>query len=105
MNQFFKVSIVFFLFLQLRCAVGPVNGLIYSDTRFAGEFNSANDVKYEKEGKSCLHNFFGLITLGSASAGRVAQNSGIKRIALIDHSTLNVFQILYGRYCTHVYGE
>ena len=105
MNLLLKISIAFLLFLQIQCAVGPVNGLIYSETRFAGEFNSANDVKYVKEGKSCLHNILGMITLGSASAGRVAQNSGIKRIALIDHSTLNVFQILYGRYCTHVYGE
>src|SRR5690606_12266492 len=98
------VTIVSLLF-HCQCAIGPVNGFIFTNTQFAGEFNPANDVKYEKEGTGCLHQFFGIITLGSASAGRVAQDSGIKRIAVIDHSTLNVFHLVYGNYCTHVYGE
>jgi len=92
-------------FLASSCAVGPVTGIIFTQTAFSGEFNPANDVKFQKEASSCMHQFLGLVTLGTAGAGKIALNNGIKRIALVDHSNLSVFQILYARYCTHVYGE
>ncbi len=87
------------------CAVGPVNGILFTHNAFSGEFNHANNVAMTKEATGCQHQILGLVVFGSASAGQVAMDAGIKRIAIIDHSTLNILQIAYARYCTTVVGE
>lgn len=87
------------------CAVGPVNGILFSMNSFAGKFNPANDVPMTRSAKGCQHQILGLVAFGNASAGRIAREAGIKRIAIIDHSTINVLQFAYGQYCTRVVGE
>ncbi len=87
------------------CAIGPVNGVLVTVNQFAGEFNPANDVAFAKEATGCQHLILGLVSFGTAGAGSIAKQAGIKRIAIIDHSTINVLQIVYSRYCTTVVGE
>ena len=87
------------------CAVGPVNGYIFTSNKFAGSFNPANNVKSAKTAKGCQHLILGLFAFGDAGAGAVAKKAGIQKIATIDHSTTNVFQVLYSSYCTIVSGE
>lgn len=88
-----------------NCAMGPVNGILFTSTSFAGEFNPANDVPFAKEATGCQHMILGLAAFGTAGAGKIAMDAGIKRIALVDHSAMHVLTIVYGRYCTRVVGE
>jgi len=87
-----------------RCAIGPVGGLVYTSTKFAGEVNPANDVPATKEGIGCQKNVLSLVTWGNAGAGDVARANGIERIATIDHSHTNVL-FIYRDYCTIVRGN
>ncbi len=98
------LSLVFFA-AGAGCAVGPVNGLVFSSTSFPGEINPANDVSPKKSGQGCERMFLGLIAFGNAGAGDIANENGIKRIASVDHSTTNFLQIVYSSYCTIVQGE
>lgn len=102
---FLSLEILLFILVFQNCAIGPVNGFIFTTNRFAGQFQSTNDVKFEKEASSCMHQFFGLVALGTAGIGKTAKDGGIKRIALVDHSTTSILFLVYGRYCTYVYGE
>jgi len=88
------------------CAVGPVNGVLLTYTSFAGEYNPANNVVARKSGKSCEHVILGLVGYGTAGAGQIALDTGIQRIATIDHSTLSILNgVIYTSYCTIVWGE
>lgn len=87
------------------CAIGPVGGVLFTQNKFAGEFNSANDVQALKSGQSCQMTILRTVGFGDASAGTAAKQAGINRIASIDHSTMNVLGILYQNYCTIVTGE
>ncbi len=84
---------------------GPVNGLLFTENLFPGEFNQANDVKSDKKGEGCITQVLFLAMWGDASAGGVAMENGIKRISHIDHRTLNAGLGTFSRYCTIVYGE
>ncbi len=83
---------------------GPVHGLIFTQTKFPGEINPNNDVPATNKGEGCLHYIFFFFMWGDASAGSIALQNKIKRIATIDHSTMNLFGV-YGNYCTLVKGE
>lgn len=98
-------SVASIVLVHCSCSTGPVSGLLFTKTQYAGEFNPANDVKFVKEGSSCQHQILGLVTLGSSGAGKTAMNAGIQKVALVDHSTLSILHIVYSQYCTHVYGE
>jgi len=84
--------------------VGPVGGIVFTSTKFAGEVNPANDVEAVKSATGCQQNILFLVTWGDAGAGDIAYENGIKRIATIDHSTKN-FIYIYREYCTIVTGE
>lgn len=104
-----KTSILVFALIAstfaANCAIGPVNGVLFTSNKFPGEINSANDVPSSKSGEGCQHLVLGLVSFGNAGAGSVALANGISRISTIDHSTLNVLQVVYSRYCTIVYGQ
>ncbi|MCB1179500.1 MAG: TRL-like family protein [Leptospiraceae bacterium] len=103
-----KYILLFLLVISMgNCAIGPVHGALYTDNKFAGEFNPNNDVKVEKTAEGCIHNsIFTLFTWGNAGSGYIAAKNGIERIATIDHSTMNViFGLVYRNYCTIVSGE
>jgi len=100
-----KLLIILISLSIFNCAFGPTNGLIYTGTNIPGEFNPANDVKITKTAEGCQHNILYLFAFGSASAGKIALDNGIERIATIDHSMTSVFTLLYKNYCTIVSGE
>jgi hypothetical protein len=104
-NQMILLAITIAVLLTANCAVGPVHGVLYTGTKFAGEFNPANDVPATKNARGCQHMVLGLVAIGKAGAGDVAQANGIKRIAHVDHETMTVLELVYGRYCTTVYGD
>lgn len=95
----------FIFFFLIHCAIGPVSGGLFTYTRFAGETNPSNDIPSTKTVVGCQHSFLLLFSFGDASAGQIAYEKGIKRIATIDHSTFNILHIVYNRYCTIVQGS
>lgn len=102
-----KLRFYFFILLVSlsHCAIGPTHGIIWTETRFPGEFNTENTIVAKRFGTGCLTSVLGLISLGDAGAGGVARENGISRIATIDHSFTAILFPLYGRYCTIVGGE
>ena len=86
------------------CAIGPVHGVIYTGTSFAGEFNPANDVPREKTATGCTRSILALVSFGDSSVGAVALANGISRVATVDHSTTSVLTFVYRDYCTIVTG-
>ncbi|TGK31510.1 TRL-like family protein [Leptospira gomenensis] len=88
-----------------NCASGPVSGFIFTKTSFAGEFNASNDVDSVKKGEGCVHNVLHLFSWGKASAGRIAMENKIVKIATIDHSSISALGFVYKNYCTIVSGE
>jgi hypothetical protein len=106
MNKLIKISILsMILFTMSQCATGPVHGFLFTSTKFAGEFNQANDVKVTKSGEGCTHSILGILGFGNSGAGNVAMKNQISRIATVDHSTFSVLTLLYQNYCTIVSGE
>lgn len=107
-----KTSIIILILIFSNCLAGPllqktngpVHGLFFTQNKFPGEINPANDVPSTKRAEGCLHYIFFFIMWGDASAGSIALQNKIKRISSIDHSTLSAFGI-YGNYCTIVRGE
>ncbi len=57
-----------------------------------------------KTGEACAQNILGLASFGDASVNKAAQNGGIKKVATVDRSYLNVL-FLYGKSCTIVTGQ
>jgi hypothetical protein len=104
--KYFHLIFVIALSLSIsHCAFGPTHGVIWTETKFPGEFNTENTIVAKRFGKGCLTSVLGLISLGDAGAGSVARENGISRIATIDHSFTALLFPLYGRYCTIVGGE
>jgi hypothetical protein len=104
-----QITLLTFLFTFIGCAIGPTHGILFTSTKFAGEFNANNDVKVTKSGEGCMHHILSLITFGNTGAGQVAKDNSIERIATVDHSTLSILSFsyysLYRNYCTIVSGE
>lgn len=97
------------IFFQ-NCATGPTHGILYTNTKFPGEFNPANDVRVTKTAEGCNHQILTLFTIGDSGAGTIAKENGIERIATIDHSTITVLDFfglvsVYRSYCTIVSGD
>ncbi|TGK18980.1 TRL-like family protein [Leptospira fluminis] len=88
-----------------NCAIGPVNGYIFTYNKFPGEINSSNNVPSMKKAEGCQRNILGLVTWGSAGAGQIAMDNHISRIATIDHSTAYFLFGIYRNYCTILAGE
>ncbi|WCL51109.1 TRL-like family protein [Leptospira sp. GIMC2001] len=98
-------SLILMLFTLNQCATGPVHGFLFTSNKFAGEFNTNNDVKVTKTGKGCSHSILGLFGFGKSGAGNVAHTNNITRIATVDHSTFSILTMVYQNYCTIVSGE
>jgi hypothetical protein len=102
-----KLNLLLFLLSIsiFHCSIGPTHGILITANQFAGEFNPYNDVESKKSATGCQHNILTFIAFGDASAGQLAQNNHIERIATIDHSTVSVLLFIYSNYCTIVTGE
>ena len=98
-------KLVVILLLQfVSCASGPVGGLLYSNYEYAGEVNPDSSIPLLAEAKGCQFNLLGLFSIGDSSAGQIANNVGIRRIATIDHSTVSILHIVFVRNCTIITG-
>ncbi|MDX1957698.1 MAG: TRL domain-containing protein [Leptospiraceae bacterium] len=97
------LTIIIFSFLT-SCASGPVSGLLFTYTKYAGEENLDSSIPPTAEGESCQYSILTLFSYGDSSAGTAADNGGILRIATVDHSTLSVLTLLFIRNCTIVRG-
>ncbi|KPZ76917.1 MULTISPECIES: TRL-like family protein [Leptospira] len=98
------VALGFSVFLS-NCATGPQQGMLVTSTTFPGEINRSNEVPTAKKAEGCAHNVLYLVTWGDASAGQIALDNKISRIATVDHSTFSVLGLVYSSYCTIVSGE
>lgn len=97
---------ILLIFLNMNCAIGPNQGALISIVKFPGNYNLENDVKPSKTAKGCEHSILGLFGFGDSGAGSIAKTNNIQRIAIVDHSTMNIFLgLLYKNYCTIVSGE
>lgn len=93
-----------FLLLFLNCASGPVGGLLFTNYEYAGEVNPDSSIPILAEAKGCQFSLLGLFSVGDSSAGQIASNVGIRRIATIDHSTISILHILFVQNCTIITG-
>ncbi|HBS07029.1 MAG TPA: TRL-like family protein [Leptospiraceae bacterium] len=93
------------LLVAPACVTGPSSGFLFSKTKFAGEINPSNEVSASVSAEGCQHQILGLVAIGEAGAGQIARDNDIRRIATVDHSSLNVLIMLYRNYCTIVTGE
>jgi hypothetical protein len=98
-----KIKLLILLFL-LNCASGPVGGLLFTNYEYAGEVNPDSSIPILAEAKGCQFSLLGLFAIGDSSAGQIASNVGIRRIATIDHSTVSILHILFVRNCTIITG-
>lgn len=98
-----KIKLLILLFL-LNCASGPVGGLLFTNYEYAGEVNPDSSIPILAEAKGCQFSLLGLFAIGDSSAGQIASNVGIRRIATIDHSTISILHILFVRNCTIITG-
>ncbi len=104
--KIFKINLMILIFLIVtNCATGPTMGGLFTSITFPGEINVENNVKVTKSAKGCQYSILGLIGFGDASAGNLAFQNGIIKIASIDHSSLSVLGITFRNYCTIVSGE
>lgn len=101
MSKYFIMIIILFS----RCAIGPVNGALFTNTDFPGQFNTDSSVGTDRSASGCQHSVLGLISWGDAGAGSTAHRNGIRKIAAVDHSTFSVLFSAYRNYCTKVTGE
>ena len=99
-----KLILLLLIFFNFNCAVGPVSGLIYTNNEYAGEVNPDNSIPIIAEARGCQISLFGIFSVGDSSAGQIAFNNGIQRIATIDHSVFSILQIAFVRNCTIITG-
>lgn len=81
--------------------VSPVIGAI-NVSKWNGTVSNPG-VSSAKSGEACAQSLFGLFAFGDASIETAKKNAGISKVATVDHSTTNI--LVYGQYCTVVYGE
>ena len=96
--------LIILICFNLNCASGPVGGLLYTNNDYAGEVNPDNSIPSIAEAKGCQISLLGLFSVGDSSAGQIASNSGIRRIATIDHSVFSILHIAFVRNCTIITG-
>ncbi|HNC00982.1 MAG TPA: TRL domain-containing protein [Leptospiraceae bacterium] len=96
--------VILILFSLIGCASGPVGGLLFTNYEYSGEVNPDSSIPLLAEAKGCQFNLLGLFSIGDSSAGQIANNVGIRRIATIDHSTISILHILFVRNCTIITG-
>lgn len=98
-----KIYCIVLLFL-INCASGPVGGFWFTAYDYAGEVNPDSSIPILAEAKGCQFSLLGLFSVGDSSAGQIASNVGIRRIATIDHSTVSVLHVAFVRSCTIITG-
>jgi hypothetical protein len=99
----FAVSLIVLLFVS-GCgfvADGPF-GWVYTDTKIPVYMGTAQSGS--KLGRSCIHSFFGAVSIGDASIETSMKDAGIKNVYTINKENLNIFGT-YTRQCTVVAGE
>ena len=82
-------------------ANGPYG--IYSDTK-ANTAVTDVAVTPAKTGEACSMSILGIVTTGASSVPTAAKAGGIKKIASVDNTFMQVLG-LYAKYCTVVSGE
>jgi TRL-like protein family len=82
-------------------AEGPF-GWAYTNSKMPIAIGSAKSVS--KVGKSCIHSFFGMTSIGDASIEAAMRSAGITEIFAVDTENLSIFGT-YTRVCTVVSGE
>ena len=82
-------------------AEGPF-GWAYTDSKTPIAIGTAKSVS--KVGKSCIHSFFGMTSIGDASIEAAMRSAGIKEIFAVDTENLSFFGT-YTRVCTVVSGN
>ncbi|HMV78694.1 MAG TPA: TRL-like family protein [Leptospiraceae bacterium] len=101
-------TLLLFLILTECGSIGetyrPAPGFLYSNVKFDGDFNPENNVPESKTAEGCIQHFLRIYSWGDSGAGSIANRAGIKKISFIDHKYTE-FLLIYGKYCTVVYGE
>jgi hypothetical protein len=92
------------LLLCFHCASGPVGGLLFTNSDYSGEVNPDTSIPILAEARGCQISILGIFSVGDSSAGQIASNYGIRRIATIDHSVFSVLHIAFVRNCTIITG-
>jgi hypothetical protein len=82
-------------------AHGPYG--IYSGTKANTAVSDAN-IASTKTGQACSSSILGIVTTGDASVPTAAKAGGIKKIASVDNTFMQVLGV-YAQYCTVVTGE
>jgi hypothetical protein len=80
---------------------GPF-GWVYTNHKTSVAIGPAQNIK--KEGRACIHSFFGMISVGDATIDTARKSAGIKKIATVDRESFSLFGT-YSRQCTVVAGE
>lgn len=103
---------IFILFLTANCISTPVASWIFTSTEHhvydRNRGTTLTSAKVEKMGKSCSMSGFLINIFYYGSGGSIEEakhNGGIKKIATIDRSSLNVLPFLFYRECIIVWGE
>lgn len=99
-----KLLLLTLTLCYFHCASGPVGGLLFTNNDYAGEVNPDSSIPIIAEAKGCQFSIMGIFSVGDSSAGQIASNSGIRRIATIDHSIFSVLHIAFVRNCTIITG-
>lgn len=104
-----RVGMFLFLSLLLLLSVsacgfvadGPF-GWLYTDNKSPIGMGTA--ASGSKNGKSCIHSFFGAISIGDGSIETAMKDAGIKNVYTLNKDNLSIFGT-YTRQCTVVTGE
>ena len=105
MKKLMYITMVLTTAATFSCATGPASGVLFSSIQFAGAANPSNEVEANESAEGCQHQILMIFAIGDAGAGQIAHENGIRRIATVDHSALNVLSFVYRNYCTIVTGE
>lgn len=59
------------------------------------------------EGRACVHNYFGLVTIGDGSIETAKRDGNLSQVASVDHEVtgINHWLIKFGKACTVVRGH
>lgn len=97
------LNLILLSLMFTSCASPHLVGLIYSSSKGNVTTTLARGT-VTKTGEACTASYLGIVGLGDASIETAQKNGGIKKIAYIDSSFMNVLG-LYQKYCTLVRGN
>ena len=95
------------------CISSPMQGFLFTSTNhhiYSGSAGSQlSSASILKSGKSCSFGSFPFLTLfyygGGGSIREAAKAGGIKKIAVVDRSSMNIIGPIFYRECVVVWGE